>query len=1354
MRERSNYYLGFDIGTNSVGWAVTDENYRIQKFNGKLMWGSRLFDEANTAQERRMHRTLRRRLERRRWRINLLQELFAEEISKVDMGFYQRLKDGALLPEDKRENQIYTLFHNADFNDAQFYEKYPTIYHLRKALITETDKKDIRLVYLALHHIMKHRGHFLYSGTVETATSFRCAYNSMLQCLEDEYDMTLCCDNEEELSKIICSRGLTKRDKASKILSLWHCEDEDRQKQWIAMVGMLCGSKVKLAEVFADDALKDIDQASVSFADVSYDEIHPELEEILQERCDILDILKGVYDWGILADILRGGEYDGRSYLSIAKVEIYEKHKKDLQCLKSVIRDFDDDIYRKFFQKPGTDNYCAYIGTTLQNGRKLSAKRCSYDDFKKAVERILKKIPNADSDERIVSILEELDQGTFLPLQVSKENSVIPHQVHAMECRMILKNAEKHYDFLKEKDENGRTVSDKIVQLFEFRIPYYIGPLNTSHKGNSWMIRKSGTEGRIDPWNFEKMVDINASAEQFIRRMTNKCTYLLGEDVLPKYSLLYSEFMVWNELNNVKLKNEKLTIELKNKIFQEIFQKNRKVTGKTLLNYLKCEGIEAEASDLSGFDQTFKSSLRSYLDMKKIFGEEIRKYSCQKMVEDLILWITLYGNAPKMLKQVIRSRYGEDSLSEEQLNKVCHLKYQGWGRLSKEFLNGMEGVSVETGEEFTVIKALRETNDNLMQILSSNYTFSKEIEMRNKVQFQNDVSFRYDNIMKDLAASPAIKRAAWQVLLIAEEIRKIMGKEPVKIFVEMARGPEEKKATTSRQQRLLQLYAKIKDESRDWKAELEDKKESDFRSIKLYLYYTQMGKCMYSGKSLDLSQLANLEVCDRDHIYPQSKTKDDSLDNLVLVCSEYNRTKGEGMIKPEWQKRMMPFWKMLKDKGLISENKFRRLTRQTPLTDEELAAFINRQLVETRQSSKVVAELFQRLYENSQVVYVKAKAVADFRNETLKVVKCRSINDYHHAHDAYLNIVVGNVYYEKFTSNPLHWLRENKDYNYSLNRMFDHDLKKKECVVWEKGEKGTLRIVRYYLKQRDIRYTRYATENKRGQNGGFFDSMMVSKNANASIPIKKGMDVNKYGGYKKITSAYYALVQSVDKKGIVNKSIESVPLYLKQEIEKNPKRYLEYCQQEYGLKEPKILIPCIKKDSLFQIDGFPMHLRGTTGKQLVLQGAVQLILDEDYMSYFKKIEKYLQRNQAVRGKERLQITESDGITAEKNLWMYDELYRKQKETIYFHRPANQCDTLLKGREPFAKLSCEEQCVVLNEILHLLQCKPILANLKQIGGSQQAGRISINKFITNCEEADLIHQSVTGLFEQKINLLAL
>ena len=76
--EQGGYYLGLDIGTESVGWAVTDESYHIQKRKGKALWGVRLFDGAQTAQDRRSHRVGRRRIERRRARLDWLQQVFAQ----------------------------------------------------------------------------------------------------------------------------------------------------------------------------------------------------------------------------------------------------------------------------------------------------------------------------------------------------------------------------------------------------------------------------------------------------------------------------------------------------------------------------------------------------------------------------------------------------------------------------------------------------------------------------------------------------------------------------------------------------------------------------------------------------------------------------------------------------------------------------------------------------------------------------------------------------------------------------------------------------------------------------------------------------------------------------------------------------------------------------------------------------------------------------------------------------------------------------------------------------------------------------------------------------------------------------
>ena len=104
-REKIKYYIGVDVGTNSVGWAVTNPQYNICKFNQKSMWGIRLFESANTAADRRMKRANRRRLQRRVQRINLLQDLFKEERGiKAPRYQYVSARDGAH-PERSRESR-------------------------------------------------------------------------------------------------------------------------------------------------------------------------------------------------------------------------------------------------------------------------------------------------------------------------------------------------------------------------------------------------------------------------------------------------------------------------------------------------------------------------------------------------------------------------------------------------------------------------------------------------------------------------------------------------------------------------------------------------------------------------------------------------------------------------------------------------------------------------------------------------------------------------------------------------------------------------------------------------------------------------------------------------------------------------------------------------------------------------------------------------------------------------------------------------------------------------------------------------------------------------------------------------
>lgn len=44
-------FIGLDVGSDSVGWAATDENFRLYRLKGKTAWGARIFRKQMTQRE-------------------------------------------------------------------------------------------------------------------------------------------------------------------------------------------------------------------------------------------------------------------------------------------------------------------------------------------------------------------------------------------------------------------------------------------------------------------------------------------------------------------------------------------------------------------------------------------------------------------------------------------------------------------------------------------------------------------------------------------------------------------------------------------------------------------------------------------------------------------------------------------------------------------------------------------------------------------------------------------------------------------------------------------------------------------------------------------------------------------------------------------------------------------------------------------------------------------------------------------------------------------------------------------------------------------------------------------------------
>lgn len=1372
MKEIKKIFIGLDMGTNSVGWTATDENYEVIKKNGKALWGIRLFDEAQTAEDRRMHRIARRRIERRSRRIDLLQELFAQEICKKDPGFYERLNESGLYEEDKTVHQTNSLFNDVDFNDKAYYKKYPTIYHLRHALMTENHPFDVRLVYLAIHHILKHRGHFLFEnfqtdekGTSGFDESFA-AFGSALDRIKGSSPDVRKADSMKDILK---DKKLGVKEKAA---SLLQCLGQGKEKDFKAMMTLAAGGTASLSDIFNDEKIKDFEKNKVNFSSAQFEENEPDIMAELGDRYDLIAALHGLYNWSLLAELM--GEYH---YISEAKIAVYDKHKADLKVLKRVLKQR-PDIYAKIFREPGSSankNYSAYVGVCKVKGKKAAIEKCSYEDFTKTLKSCLKDMPDSNDKDYISR---ELNMGTFLPKSVSKENGVIPYQLHLQELKIILSKAEAYLPFLKVRDQYG-TVSDKIISLFTFRIPYYVGPIN-EHAGSCWVVKKD-KQGKVYPWNFTEKIDIEKSAEGFIRNLTNKCTYLIGEDVLPKNSLLYSEFTVLNELNNVRIGEtmQKLPLRLKEKVMDNLFSCYKHVSRTKFIKYLVSEGIDKkEAESISGLDGDFKSSLSSLIDMKHILGNDFSREDAEKMIQD----ITIFGGDKKMLKNRLHREFSY--LTPEQLTSLTRLSYDGWGRLSREFLVNLlpvEGNSCEvlvdhtSGEVLNIISAMRQTSYNLMELLGSRLGYGQAIEERNrKEEGQGRITYKD---VEDLYISPAVRRPLWQALKIVREIVKITGKEPSKIFIEMARENGEKgRRTISRKARLQALYKKCRDDTRDWAKELEGKSEEDFRSDRLYLYYTQMGRSMYTGKPIDINRLFDRNVYDIDHIYPQSLTGDDSLDNRVLVEKTVNAKKGDTyplssaldgcyisgqQIRiQDIQKEMRPFWHMLLEKELISKEKYNRLSRTIPLSDAEKAAFIGRQLVETRQSTKACAELLSKAYPQTRIVYTKAGNASRFRQYG-GFIKVRDMNDYHHAKDAYLNIVVGNVFDTRFTANPLHFLKGNHPV-YSLNTeaLYGHKVSRSGVDAWipaEKDEKGqvmaghegTMGTVRKWMRKNNILFTRMPLEGK----GGLFDQNIMKK-GKGQVPLKGDSpisDIGKYGGYNKASIAYMMLVQA-EEKGKPVYLLESIPNYVKNKLISDKERQA-YCVRTWTAqgnkyRHPQILIPKIRIQSLFEIDGFKAHISGKTDDRFVMRNAQELCMDNALAGVLKNVLKFIHRKTVQKDAV---ITEYDGVSDDNTLALYDFFVDKLSSSIYGKKFATQADFLRQSKDKFMNLPLEERCEVLGSILHLFQCNAVLSDFHLLGGSRQAGRIYLNKKIKAQDHVYLIEQSVTGFFEKRILL---
>lgn len=1353
------YSIGLDIGTNSVGWAVITDDYKVpskkmkvlgntsKKYIKKNLLGALLFDSGITAEGRRLKRTARRRYTRRRNRILYLQEIFSTEMATLDDAFFQRLDDSFLVPDDKRDSK-YPIFGNL-VEEKAYHDEFPTIYHLRKYLADSTKKADLRLVYLALAHMIKYRGHFLIEGEFNSKNNdIQKNFQDFLDTYNAIFESDLSLENSKQLEEIVKDK-ISKSAKKDRILKLF--PGEKNSGIFSEFLKLIVGNQADFRKYFNLD-----EKAPLHFSKESYDE---DLETLLgyigDDYSDVFLKAKKLYDAILLSGILTVTDNGTEAPLSSAMIMRYKEHEEDLASLKAYIRNISLETYNEVFKDDTKNGYAGYIdGKTSQ------------EDFYVYLKKLLASLEGADY------FLEKIDREDFLRKQRTFDNGSIPYQIHLQEMRAILDKQAKFYPFLAKNKE-------RIEKILTFRIPYYVGPLARGNSDFAWSIRKRNE--KITPWNFEDVIDKESSAEAFINRMTSFDLYLPEEKVLPKHSLLYETFTVYNELTKVRFIAESmrdyqfLDSKQKKDIVRLYFKGKRKVTDKDIIEYLHAidgyDGIE-----LKGIEKQFNSSLSTYHDLLNIINDKefLDDSSNETIIEEIIHTLTIFEDR-EMIKQRL-SKF-KNLFDKSVLKKLSRRHYTGWGKLSAKLINGIrDEKSGNTILDYLIDDGV--SNRNFMQLIHDDaLSFKKKIK---KAQIIGDKD-NNKQVVKSLPGSPAIKKGILQSIKIVDELVKVMGREPESIVVEMARENQyTNQGKSNSQQRLKRLEESLKGLGSKILKEnvptrLSKIDNNALQNDRLYLYYLQNGKDMYTGEELDIDRLSNYDI---DHIIPQAFLKDNSIDNKVLVSSASNRGKSDDVPSLEVVKKRKTLWYQLLKSKLISQRKFDNLTKaeRGGLSPEDKAGFIQRQLVETRQITKHVARLLDEKFNNKKdennravrtvkIITLKSSLVSQFRKD-FELYKVREINDFHHAHDAYLNAVVASALLKKYPKLEPEFVygdypkynsfRERKSatekvYFYSnIMNIFKKSISLADGTVIERplievnvetGESVWNKESDLATVRRVLSYPQVNVVKKVEVQSGGFSKELVQPHGNSDklIPRKtKKMiwDTKKYGGFDSPIVAYSVLVMAEREKGKSKKlkpvkELVGITIMEKESFENNTIDFLERRGFRNIQDENIILLP---KFSLFELENGRRRLLASAkelqkGNEFILPNKlVKLLYHAKNIHNTLEPEhlEYVESHRADFGKilDVVSVFSEKYILAEAKLEKIKEIYRKNIDTE-IHEMAIAFINLLT----FTSIGAP-------------------ATFKFFGHNIERKRYSSVAEILN---ATLIHQSVTGLYETRIDL---
>lgn len=476
------------------------------------------------------------------------------------------------------------------------------------------------------------------------------------------------------------------------------------------------------------------------------------------------------------------------------------------------------------------------------------------------------------------------------------------------------------------------------------------------------------------------------------KHLVSFCEFEKGHKAIPKSSPIFQEFRIWQNLNNIIVKNETtkesflLDEDLKKIIAQQLLFKESMTDSQMLsfcelkkgthaVNFKKIEGNRTNTEIYKAFEKILVLEGYDELDLSKLDAFEINKiiksaFSDLEINTDILdfdtniqgnnfdkqpyyqFWHLLYSaEDDDFLKKSLMSKFG---FKENHISFLLNINLQAdYGSLSAKAIKKVLPHLID-GHIY----------DKACMLAGYNHSSSLTTEQNNDRILKDTLELLRKNSLRN----PVVEKILNQMINVINAIIKDprLGK-PDEIRVELARELKNNNEQRSEMTKAINKSTVEHDQIRKLlHNEFGIHRVTRNDIIRYKLWKECDGVSLYTGKPIKPSELFTKDY-DIEHIIPKSRLFDDSFSNKTICERQLNIDKSNKTAYSFLKEKLSPeefdqFEKRVKSLfGKISRTKQNKLL----MADNEIPeGFIERQLRETQYIAKKAKEILLEISRN------------------------------------------------------------------------------------------------------------------------------------------------------------------------------------------------------------------------------------------------------------------------------------------------------------------------------------------------------------------------------------------------------